>query len=236
MTTELKLIHTVWDVIRAGEKNQDDPINERLMRQFLQIHRGKILSTAYKKGALIDEECFQSLGQITFTLTSGEYINTSLPKIIRLADSAGLIFSKDGLVIPVLNTLEFDNAPKDKFNKHHPKLKFINRKLTLALGVEQEGVQIESLANTLLNSTVRKLLLEAKTGSVNINGLGILVNPDDETAYDWTASPYPLPNELVETLINSVNAREFNIFLKMKSDETGDIRSNVAEHNTREEL
>ena len=236
MKTELELIHTIWDIVRGGEVNQDDPINERLMRQFLSIHRGRTLDVVSTRGARIDEECFQSLGTINFTLTSGEYVNTTLPKIIRLRNSYGLIFNKDGLVIPVLNSLEYQNAQKDRFNKHHPKLKFINRKLTLFLGIEQPSEQLESLTNSLMNSTVRKLLQEAKTVSVNINGLGILVNPDDEIGYDWKTSPYPMPDELIENIINSVNAREFNIFLKMKSDETGDIRSNIAEYNTREEL
>ena len=236
MTTEEQLIYTIWDVIRAGEFNQDDNINDRLMRQFLQIHRAKILNVAYKKGSLIAEECFQNLGKIDFTLVSSEYVNTTLPKIIRLRNSYGLMMNKDALVIPVLNSLEFQNAQKDKFNKYHPKLKFINRKLTLYLGQEQNCEQIEDFSDTILNSTVRKLLEEARSTGVYINGLGILVNPDDEIAYDWTASPYPMPDELIETLINSVNAREFNIFLKMKSDETGDIRSNVAEYNKREEL
>lgn len=235
MTTELQLIHTVWDIVRAGEKNQDDPINERLMRSFLTIHRGKILQTAFKKGTLIAEECFQAIGQIDFSLTNGEYVSDLLPKIIRFRENAGLMLQKDNLVIPVINSLEFLNASQDKFNKFHPKAKFLNSKLTLYLGQEQTCSQIEDLSDSDLNSTVRKLLGEAVTDVVNIFGLGILVDPDDETGYDWTSSPYPMPDELIETLINSVNAREFGIFLKMRSDEIGDIRHNVAESQTREE-
>lgn len=236
MKTELELIYTIWDIIRGGEFNQDDPINERLMRQFLRIHRGRTLNVAYKKGALIADECFQNLGTIYFSNINNEYVSSVLPKIIRLRHSFGLMMSKDRYVLSVLNPLEFDNAPKDKFNKFQPKLKFINKKLTLNLGIEQIGVQIEDLSNSLMNSTIRKFEEETKLNILSITGLGILVNPDDEVGYNWTNSPYPMPDELIENLINSVNAREFNIFLKMKSDETGDNRNNTAEFNTREEI
>ena len=236
MTTEEQLIYTIWDIVRGAESNQDDNINERLMRQFLQIHRGRTLETAYKKGALIDEECFQSLGNLSFTKVGTEFVNTTIPKIIRLRHSYGLMFYKDGYMIPVLNSLEFENAAKDRFNKYHPKLKFINRKLSLYLGQELDSNQIEDKSYSSLNITVRKLLEEAKLNTISINGLGILVNPDDEIGYDWTSSTYPMPDQLIENMINSVNAREFNIFLKMSSDETGDNRANSSEFNTREEL
>jgi len=236
MTTELHLIHTIWDIIRAGLTNQDDPINERLMRAFLSIHRGRTISTAYGKGALIDEECFQNLGTLSFDLTGQEYVNTTLPKIVRFRNNYGFMFNKDGYRIPIVDSEEFQNAPKDRFNKYQPKLKLIGRKLVLYVGKEQDSTQIESMYNSEMNITVRKLKEEARMNALTISGLGVLVNPDDDPGYDWTTTPYPMPDELIEDLINSVNAREFNIFLKMRTDETGDIRSNTAEYNTREEL
>lgn len=236
MTTERDLIYTIWEIIRAGLPNQDDSINERLMRQFLTIHRGKSLSTAYNKGATIDEECFQNIGDLKFNFVDDKYISTELDKVIRFPYSYGLMFDKDGFTIPILNSLEFHNSQKDRFNKFTPKLKLIGRKLELYLGKEIESNQIEDLSNSDLNITVKKLANEAKFGSIELNGFAIFVNPDSEPDYDWTSTPYPMPDVLIENLINSVNAREFNIFLKMKSDETGDLRNNMSEYGTREEL
>jgi hypothetical protein len=237
MTTEQEIIYTIWDVIRAGESNSDDPINERLMRRFLQGHRGKLLNSYYKKGATISDECFQSLGTITFTIsTSGEWQSPVLPKIIRFKHRHGLIMTKDNLIVAVMNSEEYHNAHKDRYNKFQPRLKFINRILTIDIGQEQICNQIETLTDSVLNTAVRKLQGEVKSNSITLTGLGVLVNPDDEVGYDWLSSPYPMPDELIENLVNSVNARDFGIFLKMRADETGDIRSNVAEYNTREEL
>lgn len=236
MTSELELIHTIWDTVTGGESNADSNINERLMRQYISSHRGKSLDVTYKKGLMIPDECFQSLGVVEFTLDNGEYKSSSIPKIIRFKNNEGIMLNKNALLIPVLNSEEYINSKKDKFNKFHPKVKFINNVFTLFLGIEQNCSQIEDLSNSTLNFNVRQLLNEAKQGTVRIEASAVLVRTDDGENYDWKKDPYPMPDELIENLINSVNARDFNIFLQMKSDETGDLRSNVAEHNTREEL
>ena len=238
MKTELEIIYTIWDIVRGGETNSDDPLNERLMRQFISIHRGRMLNEAYKKGALVGDECFQSLGVINFTTTNNINTSSNLPKIIRFTNGYyGMMFNKDGYVISVLNSEEFENAKYNKYNKYQPKLKFLNNKLTFNIGMEQDCEQfIDSTYNSSLNVTVRALKAEEASNTLKITGQAILVNPDDEVGYDFTSSPYPMPDELIENLINSVNAREFNLFLQVKSDETGDQRFNVAEKNTREEI
>lgn len=226
MTSELELIYTIHNIVRGGEYNADDAIQERLMRQFISIHRGKLLNQAYKKGDQIPDEVFQSLGTITFSKnTSGEFVSTLMKKIIRFEKgNYGLRAYKDGFPLPVLNEEEYRNSVKDKFNKYHPKLKFINNRLYLNLGLEQNCYQFEDQSNTSLNTVVRKLKQEEATSSVKIDLMAVLVNLDDDVNYNWLSSPYPLPDELIESMINSVNAREFNLFLRMKSDETGDIQ------------
>lgn len=238
MTTELQLIYTVWDIVRGAQINSDDPINERLMRQFLSIHRGKQLDQYYKKGQMIPDECFQSLGSIAFTDSNGLIVSSNLPKIIRFEKGRyGIMLEKDGFIIPVMNSEEFTNAKHDRYNKFQPRTKFINNKLTLDLGMEQNCNQLlDDHTNSSLNVIVRKLKAEQTQNNITIIGNAVLVNPDDETGYDFESSPYPLSDELIENLVNSINAREFNLFLRTKSDETGDIRHNIAEQHTREEL
>lgn len=238
MKTEAEIIYTIWDIVRGGETNSDDPINERLMRQFLSIHRGRMLNEAYKKGDTLGDECFQSLGAINFTKTNGIITSNSLPKIIRFSGGYyGMMFDKNGYTISVLNSEEFSNAKYNKFNKFQPRLKYLNNKLTFNIGKEQDCEQhLDDMYNSFLNTTVRSLKAEDASNTLSINGQAVLVNPDDENGYDFTSSPYPMPDELIENLVNSVNAREFNIFLQVKSDETGDQRFNISEKNTREEI
>lgn len=223
MKTELELIYTIHNIVRGGEYNADDAINERLMRQFLSAHRGKLLDQAYKNGALLPEESFQEIGEVPFLLnTKGEYASNVLPKIIRFEKGYyGIIASKHDYVIPVLNSEEFQNASKDKFNKFHPRLKFINEKLILNIGMSQCG---SNFTESELNTIVDIFENEKNINSLKLDISAVLVNTDDSPSYDWTSSPYPLSDELIESMMNSVNAREFNLFLKVRSDETGDSR------------
>ena len=236
MNTEEQLIYTIWDIVRAGQINDDDPINERLMRQFLSIHRAKLLNQYYKKGEQIPDECFQSIGSIGFSLANNDWKSEKMPKVIRFEKgNYGMMFSKDGLPISVFNSEEFYTSQFDRYNKYHPKLKFINEKLVLFLGLEKNNNQNQDdTTNSSLNLVVRKLKAEASFNNVNIFGQAILVNPDDGEDYDFTSSAYPYPDELIESLINSVNAREFNLFLKLNSDEIGDGRQNNSPNNKEE--
>lgn len=237
MTTEEQLIYTIWDIVRGGEINADDPINERLLRAFLRIHRGRHLEQYYRKGSMIPDEAFQDLGTINFTLDSNsQLVSDALPKIIRFRDRFGIMLFKDNFTIPVMTSQEFDNASKNPFNKFQPRTKFVGNKLVFDIGDEQICTELEDYINSELNLTVRKLKTEYNQQNVSISGRAVLVDPDDESGYDFASSQYPMPDELIENLINSVNAREFNFFLRTKSDETGDIRHNVAEQHTREEL
>ena len=238
MTTELDIIATIWDIVRGGEYNQDDSINERLLRSFLRIHRGKLLYRIYKNGEYIPDEAFQELGNIEFTLSENVLTSPSLPKIIRFKNNYGIIASVDEYAISVVNSEEWNLLKKDKFNKYHPLIKFINNKLFLYTG-EEIFCEREDTSTSLLNRTVRKLKEQLNTASsgtpVLINIKAVLVDPEDGLNYDFTTTPYPFPDELIEDLINSVNAREFNLFLRTRSDEVGDNRNNNAEFNTREE-
>jgi hypothetical protein len=235
MTTEEELIYTIHDIVRGGIHNQDDPINERLMRSFLRLHRGKHLERYFNMGAELSDEVFQDLGAIQMTSSNGEYVSNLIPKVIRFKENYGLMANIQGLPISIVNSEEYRTSKKSRVNKYHPLLKFIGGKLYLSLGKEQQGI-FEDRSNSELNTVVKSLEQGFVQKTVTINLRAVLVNPDDEPGYDFTKSPYPMPDELIEELVNSVNAREFNMFLRMKTDETGDMRDNAKAEDTSKEF
>lgn len=232
MKTELEIIHTIWDIVRAGSVNEDDPINERLLRSFLSIHRGKKLDDFYAKGFDLPEELFQNIGDVRFTLNDNKQWESGLvPKTIKL-NNFGFMVDKDGYPIQVVGSEEFRTCRKHPYNKYQPKVNLLNNRFYLYQGLKMPDVEDEL---SELNTTVEALDKESILGTIILNCQAVLVNPDDEPGYDFTESPYPCPDQIIEHLINSVNAREFQFFLNTRSDETGDARDNTSSFNTREE-
>jgi hypothetical protein len=226
MTTEEELIYTIHDNIRAGQFNQDDHINERLMRAFLRFHRGKLIDRFMANGEELTDEIYQELKEIPFTVEKGCYTSGPMPKVIRLKNNAGILADLDGYPVSIVETEEFRNAPKDKFNKYQPLLKFSNSRLYLYGGQTQPN-QLEDFSGSNLNVAVEKLKIKYTNNNVSLNVRAVLVNPDDAPGYDFTSSPYPFPDELIEDLVTSVNAREFGLFLRAKSDEIGNLRDDA---------
>ncbi len=236
MRTEEDIIYSIWDIVRGGEFNQDDPANERLLRAFLRIHRGKLLFRSYTEGAELPDEVFQYLGAIPFTAKAeGEFLSPMLPKTHRFRDNFGFMVDIQGYPVSVVNSESWRNARKDRFNRHHPLIKFINNHMVLSPGLNQPN-QLDNFEGSELNTVVNLLGNVAIESTIPINVQAVLVDPDDEPGYDFTSSPYPLPDELVEDLINSVNAREFNLFLRVKSDETADLRNDAKAQDTSQEF
>lgn len=122
-----------------------------------------------------------------------------------------MIADIEGYVVSIVNSEEWRNARFDKHNKHHPMIKIVNNRMVLSFGQNQAN-QLDDFTATELNTVVDILAAIVAPATVDVAVQAVLVNPDDEPGYDFTTSPYPLPDELVEDLINSVNAREFGIF------------------------
>lgn len=236
MKTELDIIYTIWDIVRGGSSNADDPINERLMRAFLSIHRGNRLNQNFEQGNTLPDEVFQYLGPIPFTLKDGEFVSPTVPKFISFKENTGVSAELDGYQVSVVRSEEWRSARKHRFNKHHPLIKIVNHKMIMSKGLLQANQGLDDHTGSLLNTVVAMLAAIAEDATVDVDIQAVLVDPDDEPGYDFTSSPYPYPDELIEDLITSVNAREFNLFLQTRSDETGDMRNNATPENTRQEF
>jgi hypothetical protein len=235
MLTEENIIYTIWETVRAAEINQDDGINERLMRDYLRSHRGRHLAKNFESFYELPDECFQYLGEKDFVLEGTNLVHSSLPKMILLKKNQGIRLSKDGVVIPVLNSEQWLNEQKTKFGKPHPSVKIRDTKAFMYRGSYPLCCGQEETPSPL-SLLIKDLSLVTQTDVVPFSVEAVLVDPDDAPGYDFSSSPYPMPDNLIEDLINSVTYRDFNVFLKTKSDEVSDMRSNTGSKNTREEI
>lgn len=235
MRTEEEIIYTLHSIVRAGTINQDDSINERLMRRFLQIHRGKLLHRTFEQGATLPDEVFQNLGDITFSLDNENFISEPLPKTIQFKSNNQFKVQIMGFPISVVNSEEFHNAEFDQWNKNHPLIKMVGNRMHLRNGKPIQN-QLENFSSAPLNQLIEILTPSFSNTEVSAGILAVLDNPDDEPGYDFTSSNYPLTGDLIEDLYNSVQARDFNIFLRMKSDNVGNLKDDTKPNTQQEDL
>ena len=225
MSTEEEIIYLIWDKVKSGQINQDDRINERLMRAFLRSHRGKHIDKFYDHGDSVSDELFQPLEPLKMSFLNGVWVSPILPKIIKLTRNSGMFCDIDGYPLSVVGREEFDLSKNTTTGKHIPLLKHVSEKLYLSTGskVNHPGSALNNLVELLSPGGIYE-----KEVYVNVNA--ILVDPDDSPGYDFSESAYPFPNEAIEDLINSVEARDFNLFLRMKSDKVGNLEDDVSDN------
>lgn len=237
MRTEEEIIYTLLNTVRAGEFNLDEPLTERLLRSFLKTYRGSRIDKYYSGGQTINDECFQEIFNIPFTTINGNWRTASLPKMISFKNNAGVNFNKYEYAIPVTSSEQWKNNLKGRFTKRQPSIKLVNNQATLYRGLENTTQQLDdNFTNSELNVVVRALNKESLSGVIYLDGKFVLLDPDEDPNYDFTSSPYPFPNEQINALVNSVTARELNIFLKTKSDDIGNKFSNETDNPQTEEF
>jgi hypothetical protein len=222
MGTELEIVYSIIETVEKGALTDDKKIDERVVRSFLRTYRASVLAKATMEGILISDECFQHLGTLEFTATLAKEYSRMLPKIIRLENNFGLMFSKNGENIPVVSSEEFALSRKSIINGRLPKAKVLGSIATVYVGaVKQTSCGNKPAGNYTINDFSEEII--ANNGSkVTVDVNAILDNPDDAPGYDWTSDPFPFPSDLVEEVKTRILRKEYNIILQINGDKVTD--------------
>lgn len=224
METEEKIVYSIIETAQKGVLSDDSKINERVVRAFLQKYRASVISEYTKGGQLISDECFQTLGELTFTKVANrerEFV-TELPKIIQLQNKYGMFILKNGESIPVLNAEEYALGLKSIINGNLPKAKFITSKATIYIGRKNNTTCGPKPADNFVINDFQEETIANDSASVTAEVFAVLDNPDDSVEYDWTSSPYPANSEIVEEMTTRILRKEYNIILNVKADNVTD--------------
>ena len=217
METEEKIVYQLLDEIRGSQLNNDEVIDEREVRSFLREHRPFIINRAFNNGLTVSGIEFQSLGTITLVEVSNQ-LTYALPSIVRLPNNAGVrITTLSGYNIPLVSKESVYLSLNNPIGQFQPKAYIEGNTLIVFPPVENDDAMNDGsgLDNIITEiSTTKELLLDC-----------ILQNPDDGTGYDWTASEYPLSQELISVLKNEVRRRNLNIIINAKTDEVTNMKN-----------
>lgn len=251
--TENELVYRILEIVKL-EKVAEDRADPRVVRAFLRNYRASKLRVYSNEGITVDDEVFQFLGNISFSTEKNpiknqrkEFVTNDVPTIIRLKENFGIYFIKNGYNIPVQNSESYDLDFFDNYNKFLPRIKAQNHSYTLFIGSldgckpKNPLLEAQAAAESLATGEVVEAKIPMSDTQMAVQAMheefingdeykvelpcwAVLNNPEDAPGYDWKVSPYPYPNEIVDQLVNSVLAREFNIYLQRKSDSIGNAR------------
>ena len=222
METEQVLVYSIISTVKKGVINDDTKVDERVVRAFLCAYRAAIIYKYSLEGLTISDECFQYLGPVQFDFLKPRFFTKQLPAIIRLKDNFGMIFRKNGEVIPVQNSEAFHLGLKNIINGKLPKAMFLSKKATVFIG---QKITTSCGPRPGLNTTITDFedeLIDTAGQSITIDVHAILANPDDCPDYDWTKDPYPMPSETIEEMRRKILQVEYGIILQIKTDKVAD--------------
>lgn len=222
MGTELELVYSILETVNKGILSDDDKVDERVVRSFVRTYRASAIAKYSMQGFTITDECFQYLGVLPFTFLKDKHFSRELPKIIRLNNNFGLMFSKNGENIPVLNSEAFALASKNIINQFIPKAKFLSDKATIFIGKKITTTCGEKPSSNSVISDFEDDLIDSGGQQIFIDVHAVLNDPDDAPGYDWTKDPFPCPSDLVEEIKKKIFTTEFQMTLYAKPDNTTD--------------
>lgn len=224
---EIELVYGIIETLNAYEYNNDNNLNERFVRNLLNSYRGEILRKQYSsQGSTVTDECFQRLTiemKPVFNKYREEFFTLDLPGIIELDDRTGFYVEKNGIVIPIARTMDYNNRTEEG-----P----IGKKIGTSMYITLDS----SLDSCITEGSNRRILFdmfsdEIRNRKIVVDLYAILVNPSDDPNYDWTKDIYPFPAEKIDELKTTIMRKEFGITANIKSDETPNMRTdNIRYH------
>lgn len=223
-TTEESIVYQLLNTIRASELNNDETITERRLRSFLRTHRAEAVYKATKMGLLASDEYFQVVQLALTQINSVEWIG-DVPDIIQLPENYGTKLMSYGFTnIPIIGEEYYYLSKKNIVNKHLPMAMIEDLKLKIRIPEKSpyamnNGLEAESYLQCL------------KRNEDNMRLRVILSNPDDGFEYDWTTSPYPVPNELIQPIKENILRKELSAILETKSDQVPNMKNDTLRYH-----
>jgi len=221
--TEREIVYSIIETLNANEYNNDNTISERLVRNLIYSYRGEQLRKYYKDGVNLTDECYQTIEIKLDKINPFEFKGVT-PQIIEFGNREGFYISKYGISIPVVNNTVYAMASENDL----PLAKRIGVNVNLKIQQSLSPCVSGSSKNGIVYNA---LLSEGRKGSTNVELTAVLVDPSDDSDYNWLTDVFPFPAEKLDELKTTILRKEFGITSQIKSDEVQNVRKdNVRYH------
>jgi hypothetical protein len=223
-TTEESIVYQLLNAVRASELSNDETITERRVRSFLRTHRTQEVYKMSRAGLLVTDEFFQDVALTLKQINTEEWVG-EVPDIVQLPNNHGIKLQTRGFTnVSVIGEERYQLSKKNIVNMHMASAKVEGRELM---------VRIPQTSPYSMNgaATSESLYACMKRNSEYFRLSVVLDNPDDAIDYDWTKSNYPVPNQLIQTLKESILRKEFATILQTKSDQVPNMKNDTLRYH-----
>lgn len=214
METEEQIIYDLLSLINKGELNDDNRIEERLLRTFLRTYRADILFTRYYRGETIPDKYYQTiLLERLIKYDKDNLYHYNIPNIINNNNKGLIIKTSMGNIIPLLDSEEFDLSRKNILTQYKAKAYMKDNMIYIYPG---------KITNNIIedNNPLRDIISSINKDKIYFRA--ILHNPSDAPNYDWTKDVYPIEAEMLSAIKNAIKKNELSILSETKADQIGD--------------
>ena len=227
MATLNEIAYNILNIARSGRSSDDDTISINQIKHWVHYYRGSLLQNYTANGRKIHPNCLQILRK---EIVSGSCANEG---IIRQVPGV-LSFNGQRAIERVESCLDDQGTLCDckthlPTNKNRIRFQKYNR-FTHGNSVNSKNIfrwYIEPQGFT--DNDKMAIILPDWNSDMNISKVwAVFSNPEDIEGYD-ADHEYPFPNELVQTLVENILAKELGVIVRLPSDELNDSRGVVTQ-------
>jgi hypothetical protein len=213
-----EIAYNIKNIVEGGISGEDSTLSIRQIKAMVNYHRAQLLADYTKFGKSLSKAVLQT---VSSNLAGGWF---EIPAIVGFEKNRGIgeimlrseafIPAEEQINIPIINESERQFFESSRFAPSGDKYY-----ATLSYNAAAVGIGATSGTESMIHiySGEGELFQDENwTAYVSI----IASNPSNVPGFDDATSHYPLPDELISTLIKTVLSVEFTIYLKTDADLT----------------
>jgi|TARA_R100000084_G_C4654329_1_gene151837 hypothetical protein len=194
-----EIAYNIKNIVEGGIAGEDSNLSLSQIKHMIHYHRASLLTKYTDSGRYVSEECCSIItGSNEAPIFFGRLIgwpNLRAIKEVMLSQPTSGI--PKIINVPVFNSSERDFALSTRFAPNESQLFAMYTGLGSVVIINSDGTNHYDANETI---TIK----------------AVLDNPEAVTMI----SGYPIPADLIESLVETVLAKEFNIYLRVSSDNT----------------
>ena len=194
-----EIAYNIKNIVEGGMPGEDSNLSIRQIKHMVNYHRAQLLLKYTDGGRFVSEPMFETQ---SYTMSANSYsanlvgfINNKAIKEIYIRKNTGTVSENKKILLPIINDCDREFFEESRFAPNKSNFFATINGSTIRIYDNDSMLAIDSTYNVYLTA--------------------IWSNP---IAPD--SGRYPIPTELISSLVEQVLAKEFNVYLRTSSDNT----------------